>query len=191
MAVCKNSNGNCMQLPSAWVMRFIDALPHRARVLDLACGEGRHTSLFLMKGFEVTAVDIDVSHVEPLVDAPGLTVECRDLENEPWPYGEAAFDAIVVTNYLHRAHFPDYWKSLAPGGLFIMETFTEVNKRIWGRPKRPEHYLLPGELLRLAPEGARICAYEEGLNTQDYGVERIVWMKPGDAEMLALPLGAR
>lgn len=99
MSVCKNPKENCMRYPSAWVMRFADELPARARVLDLACGEGRHTGLFLMKGCRVTAVDIDLSHVEALAGTPGLTLECRDLENEPWPYGEDQFDAIVVTNY--------------------------------------------------------------------------------------------
>lgn len=190
MTICRNPV-NCMALPSAWVLRFIDEIPRGARVLDVACGEGRHTGLLLLKGFRVTACDIDVSHVEPLVGTPGLTLECRDLEGESWPWEPESFDAIVVTNYLHRAHFPHYWSSLSPGGIFIMETFTEVNTRIWGRPRSPAHVLEPGELLRLAPEGARICAYEEGLTAADLGVERVVWTKPADADRLALRLGAR
>ena len=108
-----------------------------------------------------------------------------------WPYAEEAFDAIIVTNYLYRAHFSHYWRSLKSGGLFLMETFTTVNTAIWGRPRSPEHVLQPGELLRLAPQEARICAYEEGLNADELGLERIVWLKPGDAEVLALRLGAR
>lgn len=190
MTLCRNPK-NCMALPSAWVLRFIDELPPHAKVLDVACGEGRHTSLCLLRGFDVTAVDVDVTHLEPLVGTPGLTLECRDLEAEPWPYAEEAFDAIIVTNYLYRAHFPHYWRSLKSGGLFLMETFTTVNTAIWGRPRSPEHVLQPGELLRLAPQEARICAYEEGLNAEELGLERIVWLKPGDAEVLALRLGAR
>ena len=180
MTLCRNPK-NCMALPSAWVLRFIDELPPHAKVLDVACGEGRHTSLCLLRGFDVTAVDVDVTHLEPLVGTPGLTLECRDLEAEPWPYAEEAFDAIIVTNYLYRAHFPHYWRSLKSGGLFLMETFTTVNTAIWGRPRSPEHVLQPGELLRLAPPEARICAYEEGLNADELGLERIVWLKPGDA----------
>ncbi|MBS1344606.1 MAG: class I SAM-dependent methyltransferase, partial [Sutterella sp.] len=34
-------------------------------------------------------------------------------------------------------------------------------------------------------------AYEEGLNADELGLERIVLLKPGDAEVLALRLGAR
>lgn len=153
MTICRNPK-NCMALPSAWVLRFIDELPPHAKVLDVACGEGRHTSLCLLRGFDVIAVDVDVSHLEPLVGTPGLTLECRDLEAEPWPYAEEAFDAIIVTNYLYRAHFPHYWRSLKSGGLFLMETFTTVNTAIWGRPRSPEHVLQPGELLRLAPPGS-------------------------------------
>ena len=33
MSVCKNPKENCMRYPSAWVMRFADELPARARVL--------------------------------------------------------------------------------------------------------------------------------------------------------------
>lgn len=84
MTLCRNPK-NCMALPSAWVLRFIDELPPHAKVLDVACGEGRHTSLCLLRGFDVTAVDVDVTHLEPLVGTPGLTLECRDLEADPGP----------------------------------------------------------------------------------------------------------
>ena len=163
----------------------------RPRVLDVACGEGRHTAYFALRGAEVTAVDIDVSAVEPLVDVTGVTVECRDLEGEPWPYGEAVFDGIIVTNFLHRPHFPDYWKSLRPGGVFIMETFTKANGLIWGRPKNPAHYLLERELLALTPNEAHIVAYEEGMTTEDHAVARIVWTKPSAVEPYGEPLGTR
>ncbi|MDO5532052.1 bifunctional 2-polyprenyl-6-hydroxyphenol methylase/3-demethylubiquinol 3-O-methyltransferase UbiG [Sutterella sp.] len=191
MALCKNEMQNCMQLPSAWLMRWLEAVRPGSRVLDVACGEGRHTSLMLMKGYRVTAVDRDLSFVRPLAGFPGLTLEKRDLESGPWPWGEGAFDAVLVTNYLHRPHFPDYFRTLAPGGLFIMETFTEVNTRIWGRPRNPDHYLLTGELLKLTPEGARVVAYEEGLTENRLGVARIVWMKPGDEAPMAVGLGTR
>ena len=95
-----------------------------------------------------------------------MTLECRDLEGEPWPWEAERFAGIVVTNYLHRPHFPYYWDSLMPGGVLIMETFTEANMMIWEHPRNPDHYLTEGELIRLAPADARVVAYEEGL-TQD------------------------
>lgn len=190
--VCEDG---CMTLPSAWVMRFLPLVRSGGRVLDVACGECRHTALLLLKGFQVLAVDADASHARSLLGAPGLAVEQRDLEGDPWPYDGQGFDAVIVTNYLHREHFPHYWASLAPGGVFIMETFTKANAAIWGRPRSPAHYLLPGELLQLMPAGARLAAYEEGLTTERHAVARIVWMKPeasGEPRFrCGVPLGAR
>lgn len=182
---------DAMMRPSAWVMRFAVLLPRRAHVLDVACGEGRHTAYFALRGARVTAVDIDLHAIEPLAGAPGITLECRDLEKEPWPYADEAFDAIVVTNYLHRPHFEHYMRSLRPGGVFIMETFTKANGLIWGRPRNPAHYLLERELLMLTPAEAHIVAYEEGMTTEDHAVARIVWTKPADAEPYGQPLGTR
>lgn len=168
-----------MRYPSAWVRRFLPLVKTGGHALDLACGAGRHTALMLMQGLTVTAADIDLSEVETLRGTPGLTLETHDLEGAPWPWEEGVFDAIVVTNYLHRPHYPDYWRSLAPGGIFIQETFSDANALLWGRPRNPAHRLQPGELIRLAPEGARIIAFEEGIDRRGFGIERIVWAKPG------------
>ena len=89
---------------------------------------------------------IDLTGVEALAELPNVTLECRDLEGEPWPWEAERFAGIVVTNYLHRPHFPHYWDSLMPGGVLIMETFTEANMMIWEHPRNPDHYLTEGEL---------------------------------------------
>ena len=174
-----------MRRPSAWVKRFAPLFDPREEVLDLAAGEGRHTAWLLLTGHRVLAVDRDVSVLDPLVGTENFTLECRDLEGEPWPYAPERFGAIVVTNYLHRPLFPHFWESLRPGGHFVTETFTRANKELWGRPSRPSHFLEEGELLRLAPEGARIIAFESGV-----AVERIVWQKPGPCMRLVEPLAA-
>lgn len=190
MSVRPSFSCEAMRRPSSWVKRFTPLFDKREEVLDLAAGEGRHTAWLLLSGFRVRAVDQDVSALEPLVGIEALRLECRDLENEPWPYENETFGAIVVTNYLHRAHFPYYWSSLRLGGHFVMETFTRANKAIWGRPSRPEHFLEEGELLRLTPSGARIVAFESGETLRGVAVERIVWQKPGPALRLVEPLGA-
>lgn len=168
-----------MRYPSAWVRRFLPLVKKGGHVLDLACGAGRHTAWMLMRGFRVTAADIDLTEMEGLRGAPGLTLEAHDLEGAPWPWGEAVFDGVVVTNYLYRPHYPAYWRSLTPGGIFIQETFSDANALLWGRPRNAVHRLTPGELIRLAPEGARIIAFEEGIDRRGFGIERIVWAKPG------------
>ena len=39
--------------PSDWVLRFAPEVPKEGQVLDLACGTGRHTQLFLKLGHPV------------------------------------------------------------------------------------------------------------------------------------------
>lgn len=174
--------------PSPWVLRWRHLFARHGDVLDVACGCGRHTALLALDGLRVLAVDLDVSDVEPLHGTHGITVECRDLEGEPWPYASDRFDGIVVTNYLHREHFSHYWDSLRPGGVFVMETFTRANMMLWEHPKNPAHFLEEGELLRLMPSGARLIAYEEGMTALDTCVARIVFMKSGAVQAYALPL---
>lgn len=178
----------CPVRPSPWVMRW-RTLFGRGEILDLACGEGRHTAMLMLEGRQVLACDVNVSGVEALVGEPNVTVECRDLEAEPWPWAAERFAGIVVTNYLHRPHFPHYWESLAPEGVFIMETFNRANGMIWGHPRNPDHYLEERELLALMPREARLVAFEEGMTPEGWAVQRICWVKPGDATPYGYEIG--
>ena len=189
-AMARNDYSECFTRPSPWVLCWKHLLPRQGEVLDVACGPGRHTALLALEGHRVLACDIDLTGVEALAELPNVTLECRDLEGEPWPWEAERFAGIVVTNYLHRPHFPYYWDSLMPGGVLIMETFTEANMMIWEHPRNPDHYLTEGELIRLAPADARVVAYEEGLTPADTCVARIVLMKHAPAECYAAPLEA-
>ena len=148
--------------PSLWVLRFVDLIKPGSHVLDLAAGHGRHTNLFLLRGCQVTAADIDVSGLADL--EPGASVEIveGDLENAPWPFSPGVFGGIIVTNYLHRPHFPDLTQSLSPGGVLIIETFSSGNEKL-GRPRNPDFLLKPGELLAAFSEDLQIVAYEHGI----------------------------
>ena len=86
--------------PSPWVKRFAAQLPAGSKVLDLACGTGRHTRLLAALGHHVTAVDRDLSRVGDLDASRRVSLLKIDLEAEPWPFAPATYDAIVVTNYL-------------------------------------------------------------------------------------------
>ena len=178
----------CPVRPSSWVMRWRGLIAPEGEVLDLACGEGRHTAMLLLEGRRVLACDINTAGVEDLRGEPRLSVEARDLEGDPWPWRANRFAGIIVTNYLHRAHFPHYWESLAPEGVFIMETYTRANGFIWGHPRSPAHFLEEGELVRLMPAGARLVAYEEGQTAEGWCVARICFVKPGSGTPLAYGL---
>ena len=146
---------------SAWVARFAPLVPAGAPVLDLACGAGRHSRLFLERGHPVLAVDRDLSRLGDLAGAPGLECLACDLEDGRLPaFFARRFGAVVVTNYLHRPLFSAIADALAPGGVLIYETFARGNER-FGKPSNPDFLLAPGELLRAYMDRLRIIAYED------------------------------
>lgn len=146
---------------SAWVRRFAPLVPARGRVLDVACGRGRHARLFLGRGHRVTAVDRDLSGLADLRDHDSLDAVEADLESgAPPPFAGQRFDAVVVTNYLYRPLLPTLVEVLAPGGLLIYETFALGNER-FGRPSNPDYLLRPGELLEVVRGRLRVLAYED------------------------------
>ncbi|TNE39785.1 MAG: class I SAM-dependent methyltransferase [Alphaproteobacteria bacterium] len=145
------------QEPLAFITRHIPLLPEGAHVLDLACGAGRHTKACLEKGLKVTAVDIDTSHLRP---RENLTIVTADLEGAPWPFDNQTFDAVLVTNYLHRPLFSHIKDALKPGGLLLYETFAVGNER-HGRPNNPDFLLNAGELRQSFSEGFDILSFEE------------------------------
>lgn len=146
--------------PSAWVVRWADQVPAGGRVLDLACGTGRHARCFAARGHPVEAVDRDPAALARLEGVAGVAVRCADLEGGHWPYDGERFDGIVVANYLHRPLFPRLLAALAPGGTLIYETFAAGNER-YGRPSNPEFLLNPGELLDVVHGRLRVLAYED------------------------------
>ncbi len=170
--------------PSEWVRRWGHLIPDRpggARVLDLACGQGRHSRWLMRQGHQGTAVDRDAQALAGLAElGPWVRPLQADLENGPWPLEGREFEAVVVTNYLWRPLWPRILVSLAPGGLLLYETFADGNASV-GRPARPEFLLQPGELLRVCA-GLRIVAYEDGfLNHPERFVQRIAAVNAGPA----------
>lgn len=145
--------------PSPWVSRFLPLVRPGGRVLDVACGLGRHARLFAEAGFEVTAIDRDADAVAATARLPRVRAVLADIEGEAWPLGAQVFDAVIVTNYLHRPLFPILLPAVAPDGLLVYETFARGNER-YGRPASPDFLLAPGELLERAA-GLRVLAYED------------------------------
>lgn len=157
-----SADRHSLETPSPWVARWAGRVPAGGRVLDLACGAGRHARYFAARGHPVEAVDRDPVALAVLADVPGVATRCADLEGGPWPYQGRHFSAIVVTNYLHRPLYPHLLAGLAPQGVLIYETFALGNER-YGRPSNPDFLLKPGELLELARGGRlEVLAYEDG-----------------------------
>ncbi|MGH7498778.1 MAG: class I SAM-dependent methyltransferase [Gemmatimonadales bacterium] len=138
--------------PSTWYVWHAHRLGPGTRVLDLACGEGRHSLAAAAAGAAVVAVDRDESRIamaRELADRRGLAIEWRmvDLEGA-WPdFG--SFDAILMFNYLDRARLSQVRELVAPGGLLMIETFLAAQRDFGWGPTSEDHLLQPGELARL------------------------------------------
>jgi SAM-dependent methyltransferase len=147
--------------PSPWVCRWAGLIRPEGRVLDVACGHGRHLRYLRSLGLSVVGVDRNEAAVGAFKSVGGIEIHVADIEAGPWPFAPAEFDAVVVTNYLWRPLFPHLVDSLRPGGVLIYETFAAGNER-YGRPSNPDFLLRPGELLR-SLEPLAIVAFEQGL----------------------------
>ena len=147
--------------PSAWVARFAPLVPPSARVLDLACGAGRHARLFAERGCRVVAVDREPRLDPALAAHPRIDVRTADLEQDSWPLAGERYDAIVVANYLHRPLYPHLLAALAPGGVLLYETFA-VGNAAFGKPSNPAFLLAPRELLDVFGGALRVIAFEDG-----------------------------
>jgi SAM-dependent methyltransferase len=145
--------------PSLWVQQWATRIPAAGRVLDVACGGGRHARFLAAQGYRVEAVDRDGESLQALAAVANVTTRVADLEGGGWPFGGECFDGVIVTNYLFRPLFPYLFAALKTGGVLIYETFALGNEQ-YGRPRNPDFLLQPGELLQLAHGRLEVIAYE-------------------------------
>lgn len=151
-----------MIAPSPWVERYLPRLAPGCRVLDLACGGGRHAHRLAVAGYQVVAVDHEFAAIFALRGLPGISALQLDLEGADWPLAGEQFAGVVVTNYLWRPRLPDVCALLESGGVLIYETFM-VGNEAYGKPSNPKFLLQPGELRAVArAAGLREIAFEEG-----------------------------
>ena len=139
--------------PSSWLIENADLLPRGGKVLDVACGKGRHALLLASAGFDVHAIDRDpdaIAFLRSTADRLSLRLEASvmDLETDPLPELASEFDVVMVFNYLHRALMPVLRDTVKPGGRVFYETFTTAQAER-GHPRNPDFLLAEGELTAL------------------------------------------
>jgi SAM-dependent methyltransferase len=115
-----------------WFERFCAALPERARVLDLGCGNGAPQLLALLqRGFRVTGVDFSPQQVararQSCAAATIIEADVAEVELSP-----ASFDGVLAHDVLfhlpraeHAATFGRIGGWLVRGGVALL-TFGDV-----------------------------------------------------------------
>lgn len=176
--------------PSPWIRHWLGRVRPGGRVLDFASGSGRHARMAHAAGHTVLAVDRDPLALASL-ERTGIEVRQEDLEHGRWSFAAERFDLLVCTNYLFRPRLDLMATLLAPGGLWVHETFAAGNAR-YGRPSNPDFLLRPGELAQTALRaGLHLLAFEDGYRgvPGPARVQRMAAVKPPfDPE--AMPLDA-
>jgi SAM-dependent methyltransferase len=104
-------------------------LPSGSRVMDLACGKGRH-SLHLNKlGYDVTGVDLSASNIEACKKSENDTLNFyqHDMRNLfRANYFDAVLNLFTSFGYFERVHenervVQNAARSLSKGGYFILD----------------------------------------------------------------------
>jgi len=102
-----------------------------ARILDLACGKGRHSKYLADKGFDVTGLDISSSSISfaRQYEHPRLAFYRHDMR---LPFRVNYYDSVMnmftsfgyfKTDRDHLRTLKNVWKNLKPGGLFLLDYF--------------------------------------------------------------------
>jgi SAM-dependent methyltransferase len=151
--------------PLPWITRHAGLIPKTGPVLDLACGQGRHSRLLLELGYPVVAVDRNLEGVADLQNQQGIDlIEAdleADLESDSWPFPAEHFAGIVVSHYLYRPNLPRLITSMRTGGILIYETFAAGNEK-FGRPRNPDYLLHENELRDYFAQTYAVIAFEQG-----------------------------
>jgi tellurite methyltransferase len=184
--------------PNHDIVELATALPPRARVLDLGCGEGRNSFFLAGLGHAVTAVDISAAGIAKLAELAGrsgltITTEVGDL-NDYRVTGE--WDLVMahgVIDYLENAVWRDLCAQIrahtVPGGYnaYTCMLFTdEYPAPQEFRQAGFKHALAAGELVGTY-EGWEVVRHDRyvkwdqhpGIPIHCHPVDKLVARRPG------------
>ncbi|MEM7106209.1 MAG: class I SAM-dependent methyltransferase [Bacteroidota bacterium] len=114
---------------------FIDNLleklspPFGSKVLDLACGKGRHSIYLAGKGFDVTGVDLSLESISAAKQNENKRLKFYQHDMRE-PFKPSAFDYIfnLFTSFGyfdndedHQTTLENNWSGLKPGGTLVID----------------------------------------------------------------------
>lgn len=118
------------------------------RLLDLGCGEGRHTLAGAEEGYYAVGVDYQpraIERAKAIARRKNIRTGFRFMVGDAFrlPFGPGSFKAVIDYGCLHHVRIPDtrrYLESvtplLAPGGYFILSCFSTRFKHHPGERRR-------------------------------------------------------
>jgi SAM-dependent methyltransferase len=118
--------------------------PAGARVLDVGCGTGFFTALYLERGAQVTGIDIAPTSIERLrARHPQATFILADVADTP---PQQRFDLVNAFDVLYHVTEDERWEraltglggAVEPGGLLLVtDTFVPVTREAGHNRMRP------------------------------------------------------
>lgn len=156
------------------------------RVLDVACGAGRHARAFMVAGARCFGLDLSATLLRlarQVTDAPLIRADMRQL-----PIRSASMDLTVnlFTSFgyfdrdaEHTAALEEMTSTVRPGGWFVIDFLNPAAVR---RRLIPEETLdLPGETVQVtrsvSPDGRYVCKRIQAAKGRHY-MERVRLFEP-------------
>lgn len=139
------------------------------KVLDLACGTGRHAIFLAEKGWDVTAVDnsragIEIARQRAAEKDVAVDFRAADLEKEEFAIEKNAFDLICDFYYLQLDLFPKMKGGVKIGGIIVSTI------HIFGEGEEAGNFLLKeGELRGFFRDFEILHYHETTLTDKDAG----------------------
>ena len=167
--------------PNAFLASIVDAIP-RGRAADLAAGAGREAVFLALAGFEVEAWDEAPEALARATDHAGregvaLTTHVANLEARSFALPAAHYALLTCFRFLHRPLFSRMAGALAPGGHLVYETY-RVGQERFGRPRRAQFLLKPGELERsFRGLGLEVLRFEEAGSEREGALTQRIWAR--------------
>ena len=145
--------------PCAMVRRFGARMVEAAKgapIVDVGCGAGRNAIHLARLGGSIICVDRNSELLRRLPRAKRLVPLLMDLDAGRWPFAQGQLGGIVCVHFPMPTLFPQFERSLRPGGCMLIQTV-------------PAH---GGNFIELPREGELRHAFEEAFQFEFYKEEK-------------------
>jgi ubiquinone/menaquinone biosynthesis C-methylase UbiE len=157
--------------------RVIEHLDSKTpKILDLGCGTGLSSLLFLKSGYQVTGIDGTRAMLKRARRLPFQKLICQDLEKN-LRVKDRSFDAVVMIGVMEYIENPpallaQVRRKLKPGGVFGL---TVPQKSSWYTESNLRSYYKKEMEPVIIKEGYRIMECERILGIAAFGRQTYYW----------------